>query len=188
VSILARGGGLGITALQRDTSDSILFTASQLYSRLVTEVAGLAAESLAFGEISTGAERDLEHATEIARDMVARYGMSPTLGRPRLIASDADRFLGSEGALAQVSLETVQELDREVRRLMDRAEADAAKILKANRRIVDAMANRLETEESLEGLPLEAILKKVPVSAAAGLEPFPGNGTRVRSRKPANRE
>ena len=187
VSILARGGGLGITALQRDTSDSILFTASQLYSRLVTEVAGLAAESLAFGEISTGAERDLEHATEIARDMVARYGMSPTLGRPRLIASDADRFLGSEGALAQVSLETVQELDREVRRLMDRAEADAARILKANRRIVDAMAKRLETEESLEGPALEAILKKVPVSAAAGLEPFPENGTRVRSRKPANR-
>ncbi len=185
VSILARGGGLGITALQRDTSDSVLFTASQLYSRLVTEVAGLAAESLAFGEISTGAERDLEHATEIARDMVARYGMSPSLGRPRLIASDAERFLGSEGALGQISLETVQELDREVRRLMDRAESDATRILKANRRIVDDLARKLEKEESLEGRPLDTILGKVPTSAAAGLEPFPENGTRVRRRAPA---
>ncbi|MEX2458747.1 MAG: AAA family ATPase, partial [Actinomycetota bacterium] len=185
VSILARGGGIGLTSLQRDTSDATLFTTSQLYARLVTEVAGLASESLALGEISTGVERDLESATELARDMVARYGMSPRLGRTRLLASDADRYLGAEGALGQISLETVEALDEEVRALMDRAEADAQKILRGQRKVLDDLAKRLETEESIEGPPLERFLSKVP-NGLKGLEAFPTRSRATRGTRPGS--
>ena len=180
VSILARGGGVGLTELQRESADGILFTTDQLYSRIVSEVAGLAAESMALGQISTGAEQDLERATELARDMIGRYGMSPALGRVRLMASDADRYLGAEGALGQISLETARELDTEVRRLMEQAEADATKILRANRKLLDQMAERLETQETLEGPRLDSMLAKVPATALSALRPFPGNGTRAR--------
>jgi cell division protease FtsH len=172
VSILARSGGVGLTVLQRESAEAVLFSADQLYSRLVTEISGLAAEALALGQISTGAETDLERATELARDMVGRYGMSPALGRVRLMASDADRYLGAEGALGQISLETARELDQEVRRLMAQAEADATKILKSNKRVLDAMAKRLEKEETLEGPPLDAVLGKVGAVDVAGMRPF----------------
>src|SRR5205823_14958274 len=87
VSILARGHTLGSAAVRAD-AEAALLTREQLMHRLVVHLAGVAAEELMFGTPSTGAERDLAQATTLARNLVARYGMSQTLGRMRLCAPE----------------------------------------------------------------------------------------------------
>src|SRR4029077_8472295 len=86
LSILASGRQLGRSTILRD-DDASLLTRSQLHSRIVMLMGGIAAEELAFGEASTGAEKDIEEATRLARDMAARFGMSSRLGRPRLLGA-----------------------------------------------------------------------------------------------------
>lgn len=176
VSILARGRGIGLTGMERDAG-AVLLTTAQLYARLVTEMGGLAAEELTLGDVSTGAEQDLERATDLARDMVARYGMSPTLGRARLMASDVDRFLGSDSGFSQLSAGTHEQLDQEVRRLLATAEHEALRILAANEKLLNEMASRLETEETLEGLELNALLTRVPIEDHFNLTPFSPGAT-----------
>src|SRR5204863_80418 len=124
VTILARGRGLGLTSVRMD-SDAVLHTAQDLFGQLVIAFGGLAAEEEVLGESSTGAEQDLEHATELARELVGRYGMSERLGRVRLLARDPDEFLGAAAGLNAMSEKTHQTFDEEVRRLLDEAEKRA---------------------------------------------------------------
>jgi cell division protease FtsH len=163
VSILARAKGVGGTALARE-GDRLLFTRSELFSRVVISMSGIAAEEMVIGEPSTGAEDDLEKATEIARDIVGRYGMSPALGRARLLASDIDAFLGGEASFAALGSQTHEEFDAEVRRLLAEAEAEARRILTEQRTVLDEMAAKLEEMETLEGKALEALVGAVPVN------------------------
>lgn len=162
VTILLRARGLGSTTLQRD-SEALLFTRTQLYEMLVRVMGGMAAEELIFGEPSTGAEQDVEQATEIARDIVGRYGMSPVIGRTRLLASDVDVFLGGEAGISNVSQSSHEEFDRQVKLLIDRAEQDAFSLLTRSRERLDALAERLIEEETLEGKTLEALLQGIEV-------------------------
>jgi cell division protease FtsH len=188
VSILARGRGLGITGIQRD-SDSHLLTRSAIYAQLVTSMGGLAAEELVFGEPSTGAEQDLEQATELARDMVGRYGFSPALGRARLLASDAEQFLTAETGLSELSGRTHEAMDAEVARLLAEAEAHAVAVLTARRELLDRMAERLQDEETLEGAELAALISEVAPEEGILAAPFDvagGNG-RTGFRRPAER-
>ncbi len=161
VSILARGKGLGLTGVLRNDTDALLLTRNQLLGQLVTSMAGMASEELIFGEPSTGAEQDLEEATELARDIIGRFGMSPTLGRARLLASDAEQYLGGDSGLAKLSDHTHTAMDTEVARLLEAAEAEATRILKAHRTILDVMAKQLEEDETLEGIELDRFLRKV---------------------------
>jgi cell division protease FtsH len=160
VSILTRGRGLATTTLSAD-ADSAVVTQSRLLARLATTLGGLAAEELRLGEPSTGAVDDLEEATILARDIAGRYGMSPELGRARLLASDAELYLGDTSALGWLSTETHEALDREVRRLLDDAEAEALRLLQINRRAVDALVEALLSHETLEGEDLVAGLAAV---------------------------
>ena len=193
VSILARGRGIGLAGIQTAASETLL-TSLQLYSKVVTEMGGLAAEKIALGDVSTGVEQDLEHATDIARDMIGRYGMSPRLGRARLMASDVDQFLGTQTGFAKISATTHEELDEEVRSLLKNAERDAEVVISANRALLDEMAGRLEKEETLEGEELEGLLSRVGRISLTTLHPFAtdtpsnGNGTKRTTSKQATQE
>ncbi|MFN2388194.1 MAG: ATP-dependent zinc metalloprotease FtsH [Actinomycetota bacterium] len=185
VSILARGRGLGLAAMRRDT-DAVLFTSSELYGQVVTSMAGIASEALALGEVSTGAEQDLEHATELARDMIGRFGMGTR--RQRLLAKEVDDFLGNEVGLSQLSPQTHQEMEEEIDRLLREAEADATRLLENNRAALERLADRLLEVEHLEGSELERLLEPVqrsPVGAARG--PVNPNGRVGTPRRAAKR-
>ncbi|MCA1824075.1 MAG: ATP-dependent zinc metalloprotease FtsH [Frankia sp.] len=160
VSILARGGALGGAGILRE-GDAALETFSMLRARLISAMGGIAAEELAFGEPSTGAEEDLEQATQLARDMVGRYGMSAKIGRSRLLAHVTDAFLGGDAHLAPISGQTHQDMDHEIRRLLDEAESEALRLLTQHRTVLDQLAATLETEETLEGPALDAMLLQV---------------------------
>ena len=161
VTILARSKNVGATGIENE-DDSALLTRFQLVRQLVTAMGGLAAEEMIFGEPSTGSETDLEKATEIARDMVGRFGMSPRLGRARLLASDADVYLGGDSGLAALSDPTHTEMDAEIARILHAAEVEATRLLEQNTALLKRMAERLKDLETLEGIPLHDILNEVP--------------------------
>jgi cell division protease FtsH len=160
VSILTQGRNAGSTVMAGE-GDASIFSRTHLRSKLVTLLGGVAAEELIFDEPSTGSEKDLEAATDLARDMVARYGMSPRLGRMRLLAKDVDEFLDADIPFAAISGQTQHDVDAEVRRLLDEAEQEATALLTTHHQTLDLLASRLETEETLEGPDLEALLTMV---------------------------
>ena len=162
VSILSRGRGLGnVTARAED--DATVLTYSQMRARLVRAMAGTAAEDIAFDEASTGVEDDLERATAIARDMVGRLGMSPAVGRVRLLGRDVEEYLGVEAELTAVSESTLTTYDAEVRRLIEEAHATARRVLEAHPADLDALVDHLIEHETLEG---EELLAAVAAAAA----------------------
>jgi cell division protease FtsH len=176
VSILARGRGLGVASIQRE-SDAVLFTESQLFSELVTAMGGRAAEQLVFGEGSTSQEQDLQQATDLARDMIGRFGMG-TRSR-RLLSKESDGFLGSELGVVHVSAKVHQEMEDEIDDLLARSEAEATRLLAQHRSALDQLATRLESEETLEGPDLDSVLALVrpEVTLFGGLLDEPsGNG------------
>jgi cell division protease FtsH len=163
VSILTRGRGLGLTSVRLE-SDAVLHTPTDLAAQLVISFGGLAAEMVVLGESSTGAEQDIEHATHLARQLVGRYGMSERLGRVRLLASEADEYLGITAGLAAMSEHTHEEFDAEVRRLLDDAEKQATVTVKKHRKMLDEVVARLLERETLEGDALSEVL--APAQAA----------------------
>ena len=175
VTILARTRGLasiGSLELQREGGEQLYFTRNQLFAQIVVSMAGLACEEIVLGDVSTGAEEDIEKATEVARDIVGRYGMSPALGRTRLLASDVDQYLGGDVSYANISPQTHEQFDAELRRLVSAGEVEAGRILASNRDVLDQMAKRLEEVETLEGKALDEILRNVPVDEGGLDKPF----------------
>jgi cell division protease FtsH len=160
ISVVARGRGLGSVQLGRDR-DAVLLTRTQLHGQLVTALSGRAAEELVFGEPSTGGDSDLEHATDLARDLVARHGMSEQLGPVRLMAAESDLFLGGSAGLDRLSGLVHQELDLEIRRLVGEGLADARAVLEQHRALLDELVDRLLEHETVEGPALAALLAAV---------------------------
>ncbi|MDQ1712812.1 MAG: cell division protease FtsH [Frankiaceae bacterium] len=160
VSILTRGRNLGSTLMGADDEVSVL-TRTDLRRGLMIHLAGVAAEELVFGEPSTGSEQDLVQATRLARDIVARYGMSEKLGKMRLLAVDGDEFLDGTTSLDAVSGLTHQEVDAEIRRSLEEAQREATQLLITHEATLDLLAARLEEAETLEGEELEELLAPV---------------------------
>jgi cell division protease FtsH len=185
VSILARGRAVATTQIQADSEASLL-SRTQLRGKLVTLMAGIAAENLIFGEGSTGGEQDIEQATDLARDIVARYGMSNTLGPVRLLAKASEGFLGNDIPLGDISVETQTAIDEEIRRLVADAQAEATGLLSRHRKTLDALASRLDEEETLEGAVLQEVLAPIEAEMAGekisptGKVAARSNGTRTR--------
>jgi cell division protease FtsH len=157
VSILTRGKVIATTELRAE-EEELLLTESQLRGRLATKMAGAAAERLVFAEISTGVENDLEEATALARDMVARFGMSDEVGMTRLFGADSTAFLGDETPLADIAPETKAAADGAVRRLIAEAETEARVLLEHHRELLDEFATTLADAETLEGNALQSHL------------------------------
>jgi len=166
VTITARGRHVGhLEMLQRD--DRVVIGRAALLSELTVGMAGIAAEELVFGEPSTAAEGDLERATELARRVVGRYGMTDTVGRIQVLEREEEVFLGRDYLATQhISPSTLEQIDAEVRSLLDTAEAEATRLLRSERRRLDAMADALREREVLEGDELAAFLAPPPKKAA----------------------
>jgi cell division protease FtsH len=161
ISIIPRGiAALGYT-LQLPTEDRYLLTRSELLDRLAVMLGGRTAEALTFGEVSTGAQNDLQRAADIARRMVKEYGMSQRLGalafepeRRPLFAPGGDGLIGGK----PYSEETAREIDEEVKRIVDETEARARDILTKRGGDLKVIAGRLLDKEVLEGEELHALL------------------------------
>ncbi len=158
ISIIPRGiGSLGYT-IQRPTEDRYLMTREELENKMAVLLGGRAAEKLVFGKISTGAADDLNKATDIARNMVMRYGMDETLGQAIYI-EDQPQFLTGmlqgPGMAGTYSQETAREIDVAVRTLIERAFERATAILTRHRQELDGVAAKLLEKETLtaEDLP-----------------------------------
>jgi cell division protease FtsH len=176
VSVVRRGTGLGHAAMMRD--DRVLLKRSELLVRMACALAGKAAEELVYGEPSTGAEADIEAATDLARNMAARWGMSPGIGSVRILGNDAEVFLGRDlAAMQSVSPQTLDTLDAEIRILVEDAERVARTTLTTARAHLVTVADRLEELETLEGSLLADLLAPARPGARTPAQP---RGRRVR--------
>ncbi len=166
VSVVRRGTGLGHSAALRD--DRVLLRRSELLDRMACSLAGKVAEELVYSEASTGAEADIEAATDLARNMAARWGMSPGIGPVRILGNDAEVFLGRDlAAMQSVSPQTLDVLDTEIRALVVEAEQVARTRLAAHRDALLSVTDALEAAETLEGAALSALLAPVRPDATA---------------------
>jgi cell division protease FtsH len=176
VSIIPRGiGALGYT-IQRPTEDRYLMTRTELENRMAVLMGGRAAEHVVFSHFSTGAADDLAKIADIARSMVARYAMEPTLGH---VAFDTDQrsMLGPAGeAMRQRNYgeDTAREIDCAVRTLVLTSFQRATAVLEENRAVLEESAQRLLQKETLDTADLEQLfksLKGAPTTFAAAIPP-----------------
>lgn len=158
ISIIPRGAALGYT-LQLPAEDRYLVTRSEIMDRICVLLAGRAAEELVFGEISTGAQDDLERSTRMARRMVTEFGMSEELG-PLTFGSREDApFLGRDIVRERnYSEEVAARIDREVNNLVASLYKKTLDLLRQYRERLDSVARALMDRETLEGPELQAIL------------------------------
>ena len=171
VSIIPRGvGALGYT-MQRPTEDRFLLSAGDLRNRLAVLMGGRAAERLIFdGDISTGAADDLQRATEIALEMVTRYGMDPTIG-DRTYAAPQQTFLpGPQERSGEIGEVTAREIDLAVRKLVEEAAVAAKAILDRREDDLHAGAKLLLQKETLT---VEAFPPLRQIDSKVGEEPTP---------------
>jgi cell division protease FtsH len=164
ISIVQRGfGALGYT-MQLPLEDRYLLTRADLLGQLAVLLAGRSAEEIAFGEISTGAQNDLQRATDIARAMVTEFGMSDAMGAVSYNGHNRNRFLENPFATerGQYAEETAQAIDAEVRRILSSAHDEARRVLGENRETLDTLSGRLLEKEVIEADELRAILGPLP--------------------------
>ncbi len=157
ISIIPRGlAALGYT-WQRPDDERYLTTRAELIAQMQTLLAGTIAEEMIFGDVSTGAQNDLERATEIARRMTTVYGMS-RLGRVAFRTAN-DSFLDSGGfAGREYGERTAWEIDREIKALVDAAAEEARRILVERKDLLVEVANRLLEKETMTGDELREIV------------------------------
>jgi cell division protease FtsH len=167
VSIVSRGFAGGYT-MKLPTEDRHVKTKSQFLADLAMTMGGYAAESLTFGDVSTGASSDLKQATEIARSLVMKYGMS-ALGPMTFGDVQEMVFLGREISTEKNYSEKVAaEIDVQVRGFIDRAHEMALKVLKTHKTALTAVAKTLLEKEVLEHDEFYALLAPFKIKQIAG--------------------
>jgi cell division protease FtsH len=173
LSIVARGRQLGTAAHMLTDRDAVMHAQSDLERHLVAIVAGTAAEWVEFGEGSTGAIDDLHAATKLARKMVTSYGMSPALGSVTIGEAGGEVFLGASlQDLGSIGPHTLDLIDDETERIVERAKARALHVLEANWPTVRETAEALLEHETLSGHALDAVLSTVADVEMSGI-PLP---------------
>jgi cell division protease FtsH len=159
ISIIPRGLALGVTFATPD-ADRFSYSEQELRAKIKVALGGRAAEEVVFGDITTGAESDIQQLTQIARQMVGRWGMSPKLGTVAVLPSDGQGPLFP--GVSEVSPETQQLVDEEVRTLVAESHEEVISLLRENRDKLDALAAALLEHETLDQLD---------AYAAAGVDP-----------------
>ncbi len=150
VTIMPRGRALGLT-WQLPERDRISMYKDQMLSQISILYGGRIAEDLFVGRISTGASNDFERATQIAREMVTRFGMSDKMGQMVYAENEGEVFLGRSVTRSQhISEKTQQEVDAEIRRILDEQYAVAYKILDENRDKMETMCKALMEWETID--------------------------------------
>ncbi|MGY1644299.1 ATP-dependent zinc metalloprotease FtsH [Geodermatophilus sp. SYSU D00703] len=189
VTIIPRGQALGVT-VQTPEADRYGYTERYLRGRIVGALGGRAAEEVVYGEVTTGAESDLDQATQLARQMVGRWGMSPAIGPVSVLPRPGqEQPLGLDG----VAPATRALVDEEVRRLAEDCFTEAVDTLRRNRERLDRLAHTLLERETLDedeayaaaGVARESAPAAVARGEAPGAERAPGLppvGTPARTR------
>jgi cell division protease FtsH len=149
VSIVPRGRALGVT-FQAPESDRYGYSVEELRGRIIGALGGRAAEKLIYGEITTGAESDLEQVTRIARMMVGRWGMSDVIGPVSVLPGPQDEPTLFPGTPGSASEETRKRVDDEVRRIVDECEREATALLTENRDKLESLSKALLDRETLD--------------------------------------
>jgi cell division protease FtsH len=157
ISIIPRGFALGVTFAAPD-ADRFNYSEQELRAKIMVALGGRAAEELVFGDRTTGAESDIQQLTSIARQMIGRWGMSDAVGTLSLIPADGQGpvFPGA----SEISPETQQLIDEEVRAVVAKAHEDALAVLRANRDKLDSLVEQLLVHETLD---------EIDAYAAAGI-------------------
>jgi cell division protease FtsH len=159
ISVIPRGvAALGYTQ-QQPTEDRYLMTRAELLDRLDVLLGGRAAEELVFADVSTGAQDDLQRATDMARHMVTRYGMSEALGLATFEAPRQALFLNVPSmAQREYSEETARKIDAEIEQLLETAHGRVRETLGKKRMILDALAKRLIEKEVVDRAALVQLI------------------------------
>ena len=160
ISIVPRGMAGGYT-MYRPTEDKSFMSRTEMVENIVSLLGGRVAEQLVLNDISTGASNDIERATQIARSMVTKYGMSEKIGTITLGSSQEEVFLGRDFAQAkEYSEETANLIDEEVKSIIDFAYKKAEEILKANMEKLTKVANVLLEKEKIDGDEFDEIFSE----------------------------
>jgi len=182
VSIIPRGRALGWT-LALPENDKYLVTRSELRDQLAMLLGGRTAEELIFHDPTTGAQNDIERASQIARSMVTEYGMSDLLGPQQLGHKNGEVFLGRDiGHQPNYSDEVAARIDEEVRKLIDEAHVEALTILTENRKVLDKLAKALVEKETLDTPDVMEILGPVAKRPSRNASTQPPARTQPRRR------
>jgi cell division protease FtsH len=191
ISIIPRGiAALGYTR-QQPGEDRYLLQRRELLDRLDVLLGGRTAEELLCGDVSTGAQNDLQRATDMAHQMVARYGMSEKLGLAAYEAYANPLYPGleGEGAAREYSERVAETIDGEVTRLLDEAHGRVAATLRANRPLLERLAELLLAREVVDRAQLDALVAEVGIDRPAGIDarqpapaPRPDDGSGAASR------
>ncbi len=162
VTIIPRGRALGVT-MQLPEQDRYAYDREYLLNRVAVLFGGRIAEELFMNQMTTGASNDFERATQMARDMVTRYGMSDALGPMVYGENEGEVFLGrSITTHKNVSEATMQKVDSEIRRIIDEQYALARRLLEENRDKVEAMTKALLEWETLDADQIDDIIAGLP--------------------------
>jgi len=156
ISIIPRGRSLGVT-IQAPDDDRYDFDSAYLRGRIVGMLGGRAAEEVVFGNVTTGAESDLEKVTQIARRMVGRWGMSDAIGPVTVLPGPTDDPMLFPGVDA-VAPRTRELVDAEVRRIVEECYAEAIRSLRDNRDKLAALSSALLERETLDELDVYRIV------------------------------
>jgi cell division protease FtsH len=175
VSIIPRGQALGVT-LATPESDRYSYRQDELLAKIKVALGGRAAEKVVFGDLTTGAESDIQNLTQIARSMVGRWGMSDAIGAIAVTDSRDDRVL-LPGASVPSGL-TQQLVDEEVHRIVDGAEEEVIELLERERGRLEALADALlerETLDQAEAYAHAGVELPAPDADRGGAEAQPGH-------------
>jgi len=150
VTIIPRGRALGVT-MTLPTEDRYTLTKEKAEGDIVLLMGGRVAEELVFGQVTTGASNDIERATDLARNMVTKWGMSEKLGPVNFGSRSENIFIGREMSAGTThSEETGRTIDSEIREIVERNHSKARKLLTDNRATLDAMAEALLKYETID--------------------------------------
>jgi cell division protease FtsH len=162
VTIISRGMALGYT-MALPTEDRYLQSKTEFEDKIAGLLGGNAAERLVFGDTTTGASNDIEKATDLARRMVTEFGMSDRLGPLSFGKRDELVFLGREiGEQRNYSDEVAKQIDEEVRAIIDHAYERAMDVLVTHRDRLNALAEKLVAEETVDSEGFEALFSDLP--------------------------
>lgn len=141
-----------------------------LMNELTVTMAGLAAELTVFNDVSTASEGDIDNATKLARRLVCIYGMSEKIGRLRIGVPEEEVFLGRDlmGMQGQVSVNLLDDVDSETRRLIRLGEEHATALLSRHRPALEALALRLDQVETMRGDEIAQVLGPIGPQAGGG--------------------
>jgi cell division protease FtsH len=184
VTIVPRGQALGVT-YQRPDSDRYNYPEAYLRARIVGMLGGRAAEEIVYGTRTTGAESDIEQATDLARRMVTRWGMSDRLGLVQLAPRENPYLTGANpyAGAKPFSEQTAETIDAEVQRIIGECHEEAKRLLGAHRKQLDALAEALLARESLSEQEILDVTGLPPAPALdTGLLPVAGVDSRSPSR------